>query len=799
VLFEKSNKMQQLLEYTNNPTTDTAARVVDDGSNATAQLQQQSLHPQHDRTNSFRSVMDRRNSGFFMDDLFGGDNNRRRASLGFDMDIFNRRDSMDSTTQALDQAIFDLTRRRYSIIGGGAGLVGAGDSQYSAPVNYSSTAGAPFGMMPLPLDGVAAGGANDPNSTTATSLAARQQLLQQQQRDLEQRQRELERQRQQLIANMAENRINTSAVMPSDFSFLSNTSLGALPMQSIQEQLQQNQNLRNSLGLGSIHNYGNMGQMSSNLRQSLGLGGSLFSNLNADNTSTNTVNAAMQAAVRRASGFRASLGETSARSSAAQGANQWFICQVCSAKAFSSQGEAMEHEEICRQTNVLTAAQMSQHQQQEYTARLMNNKFAIHHLDGTTPAQRNFSLGMGGTSAHSNYNSYDPYTNNTAAGVAVGRAVHEAHTAFVSTGPFAQMDPTPLAMPSDKDWLTPLHCFVRRHCVQVFTATKHDVATPSKGKRKAIAIGQVGIRCPHCHSTPEEKGRERGSVYYPTTIASIYNAAMNLLQRHLHSCTAVPDEIMRRYETLKSDDARSGTSKRYWIESALALGLVDTADGIRYSAINHPPLPSLTNSQKTELENRGTSDFYSSNSNAMTTIHKQQENLRQVGNPNHSMVTAGEFMTTPLMEQLHQQQLEQAQHVQNSNSSSDEHMTHIPAHDAVCKSEQEMAQSAPLVVHDDQPYSTRFSYHLLSQMQPCVFTEADRLGKRKGLPPGFPGLACRHCFGGYGSGRFFPSSIKTLSDTSKTLNVLHNHMMRCRKCPTEVRENLEKLRVSHDA
>ena len=83
-------------------------------------------------------------------------------------------------------------------------------------------------------------------------------------------------------------------------------------------------------------------------------------------------------------------------------------------------------------------------------------------------------------------------------------------------------------------------------------------------------------------------------------------------------------------------------------------------------------------------------------------------------------------------------------------------------------------------------------------MQPCVFTEADRLGKRKGLPPGFPGLACRHCFGGYGSGRFFPSSIKTLSDTSKTLNVLHNHMQRCRKCPGDVRETLDKLRKFHD-
>ena len=123
----------------------------------------------------------------------------------------------------------------------------------------------------------------------------------------------------------------------------------------------------------------------------------------------------------------------------------------------------------------------------------------------------------------------------------------------------------------------------------------------------------------------------------------------------------------------------------------------------------------------------------------------------------------------------------------------------VPTHDLfVNRSEKQMTDTAPLVFAEDKPYSTGFSFHLLSQMQPCAFTEADRLGKRKGLPHGFPGLACRHCYGGFGSGRFFPSSIKTLSDTSKTLNVLHNHMLRCRKCPSEIRELLESLRVTHN-
>ena len=56
--------------------------------------------------------------------------------------------------------------------------------------------------------------------------------------------------------------------------------------------------------------------------------------------------------------------------------------------------------------------------------------------------------------------------------------------------------------------------------------------------------------------------RERGLVYYPTTIASTYNATINLLQQHLHSCLSITPEIKKRYSELKADDARSGSSKK---------------------------------------------------------------------------------------------------------------------------------------------------------------------------------------------------------------------------------------------
>lgn len=392
------------------------------------------------------------------------------------------------------------------------------------------------------------------------------------------------------------------------------------------------------------------------------------------------------------------------------GGGNWWICQVCNSQAFATQEEASRHEEICqagpRPTDYGNLGSMPM---------------------GNMSEMSNYSHGALGMSTASRH-SYLDSSSNTA----------YEHIPF-STGPFAQIEkPITLAMPTDAEWLTPLHCFVREQCVEVFTASEGDVAHPSKGKRKPIQVGQVGIRCAHCHDDTN-KARERGSVYYPTSIASVYNATMNLLQRHLHTCTAVPDEIMRKYESLKADDARSGTSKKYWMQSAASLGLVDTPSGIRFSALPPPPLPTLSPDQL------GTSS----------------QSI-------HSLSHRGGDEKMPAQSSFTEQQYEA------------------------------LDRSGPLVTEEDRPYATAFSFELMEQMFPCTFTEADRLGKRKGLPPGFPGLACKHCFGGFGSGRFFPSSIKTLSDTSKTLNVLHNHMMRCRKCPVPIRDSLEQLRGTHD-
>ena len=73
--------------------------------------------------------------------------------------------------------------------------------------------------------------------------------------------------------------------------------------------------------------------------------------------------------------------------------------------------------------------------------------------------------------------------------------------------------------------------------------------------------------------------------------------------------------------------------------------------------------------------------------------------------------------------------------------------------------------------------------------------DADRVGCYKGRKTGFPGLACRHCVGQAGCGRYFPASEASLSQTTTSQTIV-NHVRNCRRCPIDVREQLEFMKMS---
>lgn len=292
----------------------------------------------------------------------------------------------------------------------------------------------------------------------------------------------------------------------------------------------------------------------------------------------------------------------------------------------------------------------------------------------------------------------------------------------------SSMNHFPLALPEDAEWLTPLHCFVRQYCVEVFVATPEDIAAPCTGKRNHVTVNQVGIRCQYCSPSRVAsisrvdiaKAAGENGMVYPSLISRIYNSSINLLQRHLRSCPHMPPEILARYDELKCSNSRSGASKKYWALSAEKLGLIDSPDGIRLDKDAHA-----------------------------------------------AHVAAQEGNVTV---------------------------------DARQEIDATVDESSTLLVSPSEKHdTTTFTFHVMSQLRPCVFTEADRLGRRRGLKVGFPGLACRHCHGEHvRSGRFFPGTIKTMADASKTLDVVYRHVMKCKECPWNIKAGLKTLREFHD-
>jgi hypothetical protein len=136
----------------------------------------------------------------------------------------------------------------------------------------------------------------------------------------------------------------------------------------------------------------------------------------------------------------------------------------------------------------------------------------------------------------------------------------------------------------------------------------------------------------------------------------------------------------------------------------------------------------------------------------------------------------------------------------------DAHAAHVAARevnvtvDARQGKDTTVDESSTLLVSPSEKHdTTTFTFHVMSQLRPCVFTEADCLGRRHGLKVGFPGLACRHCHGEHvRSGRFFPGTIKTMANASKTLDVVYRHVMKCKDCQWNIKAGLKTLRDFHD-
>ncbi|VEU44729.1 unnamed protein product [Pseudo-nitzschia multistriata] len=159
-----------------------------------------------------------------------------------------------------------------------------------------------------------------------------------------------------------------------------------------------------------------------------------------------------------------------------------------------------------------------------------------------------------------------------------------------------------LALPEDRISLSETLCIVREN-VEVFTATIEDVEAPAPGRKHAVTVGQVGLRCIHCRHTTRSSERVKRAVCYPSSIKRIYRTVIDMKLDHFLHCKFVPQPLKDTLQALKANNTRStGTTMQYFIRAATSLGMVDGPMGVRIADSSIPTVPmSLQSSGKNKL------------------------------------------------------------------------------------------------------------------------------------------------------------------------------------------------------
>ena len=140
----------------------------------------------------------------------------------------------------------------------------------------------------------------------------------------------------------------------------------------------------------------------------------------------------------------------------------------------------------------------------------------------------------------------------------------------------------PLGLPCDDEHLSEYQILVRQQ-LELFEAEQEDVESNTQGRKKQVTLGQVGLRCKHCAGLPLRQ-RGKGSVYYPTKLQGIYQAAQNMANSHLSdACQCIDERLKGTLITLRQRRDTASGGKQYWADGAKALGLYETEDGLRLS------------------------------------------------------------------------------------------------------------------------------------------------------------------------------------------------------------------------
>jgi len=337
-----------------------------------------------------------------------------------------------------------------------------------------------------------------------------------------------------------------------------------------------------------------------------------------------------------------------------------------------------------------------------------------------------------------------------------------------------------LALPEDRISLSETLCIVREN-VEVFTATIEDVEAPAPGRKHAVTVGQVGLRCIHCRHTTRSSERVKRAVCYPSSIKRIYRTVIDMKLDHFLHCKFVPQNLKDTLQALKANNTRStGTTMQYFIRAATTLGMVDGPSGVRIADSSIPTSAMSLTSPNASLS-CGKSASPASSKGKCRTSAKVDTELQSVGKGSGSSPN-GDFRINRA----------------GSMSSEGTAKASITAGDSGIPSELFTGKVALSIPEDKMSLSP---LRCFLRQQVCAFsaTEEDiavRTPTTFAVSIGQVGIGCIHCLGQPAKSRLnravcFPFSIARIYQS--VADIQRFHLSECKMVPKDTREKFLKL------
>ena len=304
-------------------------------------------------------------------------------------------------------------------------------------------------------------------------------------------------------------------------------------------------------------------------------------------------------------------------------------------------------------------------------------------------------------------------------------------------------------------------------------------------------------------------------VSFPSQIASIYSSVVMLQCRHFPFCMEMPESVRDNLEMLRKGgnnvyNNASSNRRDYWSESARSAGLFDTDVGVQFCPrVDDNKLSSkiLCHENKT-VEDDDTEVFPESNAagllprlSLVSPFERPSANhtyvypeSNAVGAPRLNFVSPFDRIAAPRESISHEQLVRGSTLVT------------------------QLIRGSTLLTLEDRDLVPDHIFLSLAQLVPCQLTAEDRIGAYRARPIGFKGLCCRYCqgyqpgpgeftgaligqnrnlntlqvvfasmFSSPGFGKFFPNSLRSLSQTTTASTIIKHITSKCTHVPRNVK------------